>query len=144
MKLLVSVYTDHQHKKPQLLLCCPSLTLSHVVHVKIGLMSADPPVSWFSFFLLLSQSFLSNTSVTNASDNGPIASMTRRDEPLYDSGNGHLRHRLHQATNHHISWSLRIWRKSHPNIDGVLNAASTRFSTLWPIHNGEGLPHEKK
>ena len=36
IKMLVSSYTDH-HRKPQLLLCCPSLTLNHAVHVKLGL-----------------------------------------------------------------------------------------------------------
>ena len=36
-KYLVSAYTDHQHRKPQLLLCCQSLTLNHAVHVKLGL-----------------------------------------------------------------------------------------------------------
>ena len=29
----------HQHRKPQLLLCCSSLTLNHTVHVKLGLSS---------------------------------------------------------------------------------------------------------
>ena len=37
MKCLVSAYTDHQHRKSQLLLCCQSLTLNHAVHVKLGL-----------------------------------------------------------------------------------------------------------
>ena len=37
MKFLVSAYTDHQHRKSQLLLCCQCLTLNHAVHVKLGL-----------------------------------------------------------------------------------------------------------
>ena len=37
MKFLVSAYTDHQHRKAQLLLCCQSLTLNHAVLVKLGL-----------------------------------------------------------------------------------------------------------
>ena len=37
MKFLVSAYTDHQQRKPQLLLCCQSLMLNHAVHVKLGL-----------------------------------------------------------------------------------------------------------
>ena len=40
MKFLVSAYTDHQHRKPQLLLCCQSMTLINVVHVKLGLVRA--------------------------------------------------------------------------------------------------------
>ena len=36
MKLMVSAYTDHQHRKPQLFLCCPVLTLNQVVHVKLA------------------------------------------------------------------------------------------------------------
>ena len=43
MKLLVLAYTDDHHRKPQLLLCCPALTLNHAVHVKLGLTS-DVPV----------------------------------------------------------------------------------------------------
>ena len=41
MKFLVSAYTDHQHRKTQLLLCCKSLTLNHAVHVKLGLQKYD-------------------------------------------------------------------------------------------------------
>ena len=37
MKLLVSAYTDRQHRKPQLLLYCQSLTLNYAVHVKLWL-----------------------------------------------------------------------------------------------------------
>ena len=37
MEFLVSAYTDHQHRKPQILLCCQSLTLNQAIHVKLGL-----------------------------------------------------------------------------------------------------------
>ena len=37
MKFLVSGYTDHQHRKTQILICCPSLTLNRAVDVKVGL-----------------------------------------------------------------------------------------------------------
>ena len=31
------VYTENQHRKLQLLLCYPALTLNYAVHVKLGL-----------------------------------------------------------------------------------------------------------
>ena len=37
MKFMFSAYTNHQHRRPQLLQCCPSLTLNYSVHVRLGL-----------------------------------------------------------------------------------------------------------